>query len=111
MPMNKTILLEKPFYQPMYRIQSASRVAVCSPYAKPAGLFRDTEPAWEEFDEHSLAGYFANGLRLAKANISKLENLSGVYSAHDAQELGFMMESLLHARQLLDEISSKGNAL
>lgn len=109
--MKKLALLERPIYQPMYRIQRASdsaysysRLHSTSRY----GILRDApaNDSWETFDDASLPAYFANGIQMLQKNIDRLQDLSVAYAEADKKNLSFMIESLLQTRRLIEDIRS-----
>jgi hypothetical protein len=114
--MKKLSLLERPFYQPTYRIQNElNNARVLSRFSllrdAPAHSEISPDTAWESFDIHSMPAYFNRGVGLLRENIDKLQDLAGIYSEADAKDLLFMTESLLQARHLLEEPhSSAGTA-
>lgn len=93
--MKKLLVLERPSYQPMYRVQSEPRLLRDAP--------ETLEASWEAFDASSLSMYFSRGVHLLHKNIAQLQDLLQTYSENDEKELLFMVESLIQARRLIDE--------
>jgi len=84
-------------------------VAICSPYARSIKLAKEVsladETGWETFDERALKRYFANGLQLVRRRLRDIEDLSVPLHSTDERMLTSMMESLIQARYLLEEIA------
>jgi len=107
--MNKITVLERPHYQPTYRIQPATIASgISSPYTSRFGILRDaseiTETSWESFGVDSLSAYFASGMQMLHNNLGHLEDLLQTYSEADGKNLLFMVESLIQARHLIDDV-------
>ncbi len=60
---------------------------------------------WETFESGDLPEYLAEGIAKIAPYIDKVANLAQPYTAHDEQELLFMVEALLQARHAADELA------
>jgi hypothetical protein len=71
-------------------------------------VLRDKDDmSWEEFNAQSLPTYFQEGLIALRAHVDRLEDLSNPHTVQDDKNLWFMVESLLQARHLIDDLRHK----
>jgi hypothetical protein len=98
--MNKVTVLERPSYQPTYRTYSS--------YKNSFSLLRDVpdsfDSGWESFTADSLPMYFSHGIDLLHKNIGQLEDIIQPYTEADEKSLLFMVESLIQARRLIEDV-------
>jgi hypothetical protein len=83
----------------------------CSPFETSLGIVRDApqsldseaarNAAWETFGTPNLHNYFASGIEKFRASFDDFADVSKPITAKDEAELSFMLEALIHARQLL----------
>jgi len=62
--------------------------------------------AWETFDTTDLSAYLFDGAAKAAAHIERIAYLDQPYSERDEQSLLFMVDALLHARHIADEVKA-----
>lgn len=87
-------------------ISASSRQSVLS-------MIRDasrSDSSWENFDSDSLPEYFTDGIKALRAHIEKLSDLSTPRRTEEDKNLWFMVESLIQARHLIEEMrAAKGS--
>lgn len=89
----------------------SNRVALTTHSTRmPVLLVRDapigSQKYWELFDEHSLEIYFSKGIQRLNAKLAKFADLSEAWDEAKDRDLEFMLESLIHARQVLKKSDS-----
>ena len=87
-----------------YGALRATRVPVVSCSILNASYMhvRDAD-TWESFDEPALVQYLADGVHAFSLRIDELSQPSHILDEYTTKELFFMLESLLHAKNLLME--------
>lgn len=63
--------------------------------------------SWEKFDADSLPEYFTDGIKALRAHVDKLTDFSKPRRVEEDKSLWFMVESLIQARHLIDDMHSK----
>lgn len=80
----------------MYAIQSQHVLSV----------LRDQPTTWEDFSDNRVPIYLRHGLALMRARLNRLGDMNRRFSQEDVHTVQFMLDSLIQARQLLDELEA-----
>ncbi|KND50440.1 MAG: hypothetical protein AB202_02180 [Parcubacteria bacterium C7867-007] len=67
-------------------------------------LFIHDRGVWETFDRTDLTNYLFDGASKAAAQIERIAYLDQPYTKQDEENLAFMVEALLYARGVADEV-------
>ena len=67
-------------------------------------LYVHDRSTWENFEPADLAEYLAEGTEKAAAHLERIAYLDHPYTVQDEQNLRFMVEALLQARRVADEV-------
>ncbi len=91
-------------------MQSKPVSVSCAPYTSYFGLFRDfvdqeSEGNWEKFNENSVKNYFEYGFSTFSGKLQELEDLTQPFAIEESSKLVFMLESLIHARTIIDGVN------
>lgn len=86
-----------------YAPRARSSAVVCSPRAAMQFYVHDRS-SWENFEPADLAEYLAEGTEKASAHLERIAYLDHPYTVQDEQNLRFMVEALLQARRVADEV-------
>ncbi len=84
-----SFILEK-----MYHIPSGAFIVSGAPLLDRSKIFKD----WEDFGSEKLPEYFDNGYKKFQERLESFKVLTRPLSAEEEQELGFMLEALIHAK-------------
>ena len=61
------------------------------------------QDSWEDFKPEDIPTYFAKNHKIFLSKIKKLKNINRPLTEKEAQELSFMLESLIHAHNATHE--------
>ena len=106
----KTITLSaEPLESVRYTLQAEVPIYSCAPYLHYFGLVRDKtrEESWETFGVPALDAYFLNGIDKFQKEFDTFASLAITYSTEKEKELLFMLEALIHAKELILELDGK----
>lgn len=90
-----------------YQLSLQTHCINCSSSTSVLSFIRDAaarNESWETFNADSLPDYFKDGLQALRTHVDKLADLSRPRKAEEDKNLWFMVESLIQARHLLDEM-------
>ncbi|KND49305.1 MAG: hypothetical protein AB203_02820 [Parcubacteria bacterium C7867-008] len=86
-----------------YQYSPNSQASVTALHPSIQFFVRD-RATWESFDRTDLTAYLFDGAVKAAAQIERIAYMDQPYTKQDQENLAFMVESLLHARGIADEI-------
>ncbi len=82
----------------------------CSPAFRVLHMINDAaradDDSWEEFDADSVPEYFTDGIRALRLHIDKLSDLTRPRLPEEDKNLWFMVEALIQARHLIDDMNA-----
>jgi hypothetical protein len=106
----KTLTLSaEPLEMVQYRLAQNIPVYSCASYLQYFGIARDMsrDQSWETFVVPALDMYFLNGISKFQKEFEDFSNLASSYSVEKEKQLVFMLDALIHAKELILELDCK----
>jgi hypothetical protein len=85
---------QKFIFEKSYTIPNRAFVVSSSLFRDGSRVFKD----WEDFGPQNLPEYFNKGYRIFLQKLEEFKNLERPLKTEEEQELNFMLEALIHAK-------------